>query len=133
VLTELRQRGVQDILIACVDGLKAFPEAIEAGFFPETWAQTCIVHLVRHSSRYVPRREREQVARDLKRIYTAADADAASDALERFDQKWGACFPVITQAWRNAWEQVIPSRSPSTVTLKRGSRRGAAPSRPHGP
>jgi putative transposase len=107
VLTDLKQRGVQDILIACVDGLKGFPEAIEA-IFPRTTVQTCIVHLIRHSLKYVPRREREPVARDLKPIYTAVDADAAQAALERFDEKWGARFPVITQAWLNAWEHVIP-------------------------
>ena len=107
VLTELKQRGVQDILIACVDGLKGFPEAIEA-VFPRTTVQTCIVHLIRHSLKYVPRREREQVARDLKPIYTALDADAAQTELERFDEKWGQRFPVITQAWLNAWEYVIP-------------------------
>jgi putative transposase len=73
--------------------------------------QTCIVHLIRHSLRYVPRREREQVARDLKPIYTAADADAAAQALEAFDQKWGTRFPVISQAWLNAWEQVTPFMS----------------------
>ena len=107
VLTDLKQRGVRDILICCVDGLKGFPEAIEA-IFPETTVQTCIVHLLRHSLKYVPRREREQVARDLKPIYTAVDADAAQSALERFDEKWGKRFPVITQAWLNAWEYVIP-------------------------
>jgi putative transposase len=107
VLTDLRQRGVQDILICCVDGLKGFPEAIEA-IFPKTVVQTCIVHLIRHSLKYVPRREREQVARDLKPIYTAVDADAAQQELERFDEKWGARFPVITQAWLNAWEHVTP-------------------------
>jgi putative transposase len=107
VLTELKQRGVQDILIACVDGLKGFPEAIEA-VFPRTTVQTCIVHLIRHSLKYVPRREREGVARDLKPIYTALDADAAQAELERFDEKWGARFPVITQAWLNAWEYVTP-------------------------
>src|SRR4051812_21558138 len=107
VLSELRQRGVQDGLICCVDGLKGFPEAIEATF-PETVVQTCIVHLIRHSLKYVPRREREQVTRDLKPIYTAVDADAAHQALERFDDKWGARFPVITQAWLNAWEYVTP-------------------------
>jgi len=80
VLTELRQRGVQDILICCVDGLKGFPEAIET-VFPDTWVQTCIVHLIRHSLRYVPRREFDQVARDLRPIYTACDADAAAEAL----------------------------------------------------
>jgi len=107
VLTELKQRGVQDILICCVDGLKGFPEAIEA-IFPKTIVQTCIVHLIRHSLRYVPRREREQVARDLKPIYTAIDADAAHEELERFDEKWGQRFPVITQAWLAAWEHVTP-------------------------
>jgi len=70
--------------------------------------QTCIVHLIRHSLKYVPRRERAQVARDLKPIYTATDADAAQAALEHFDDKWGSRFPVITQAWLSAWEYVIP-------------------------
>jgi putative transposase len=107
VLSELKQRGVRDILICCVDGLKGFPEAIEA-IFPKTTVQTCVVHLIRHSLKYVPRREREQVARDLKPIYTAVDADAAQQSLEAFDEKWGARFPVITQAWLNAWEYVIP-------------------------
>jgi transposase-like protein len=107
VLSDLKQRGVRDILVCCVDGLKGFPEAIEA-IFPQTSVQTCIVHLLRHSLKYVPRREREQVARDLKPIYTAVDADAAQAALESFDEKWGQRFPVITQAWLNAWEYVIP-------------------------
>src|SRR5215212_2756920 len=107
VLAELKQRGVRDILICCVDGLKGFPEAIEA-IVPKTVVQTCVVHLIRHSLKYVPRREREQVARDLKPIYTAVDADAAQAALETFDDAWGARFPVITQAWLNAWEYVIP-------------------------
>jgi transposase-like protein len=105
ILSELKQRGVNDILVCCVDGLKGFPEAIEA-IYPHTVVQTCVVHLIRHSLKYVPRREREQVARDLKPIYTAADAARA--ALEDFDDKWGARFPVITQAWLNAWEYVTP-------------------------
>ena len=107
VLTDLKQRGVRDILICCVDGLKGFPEAIEA-IFPKTTVQTCIVHLLRHSLKYVPRKEREQVARDLKPIYTAKDADQAQAELEAFDEKWGARFPVITKAWLDAWEYVIP-------------------------
>jgi putative transposase len=107
VLSELKQRGVNDILVCCVDGLKGFPEAIEA-IFPTTVVQTCVVHLIRHSLKYVPRREREQVARDLKPIYTAVDADAAHAALEAFDDTWGSRFPVITQAWLNAWEYVTP-------------------------
>jgi putative transposase len=107
VLSDLKQRGVRDILIACVDGLTGFPEAIEA-IFPKTTVQTCVVHLIRSSLKYVPRREREQVARDLKPIYTAIDADHAHAELELFDEKWGARFPVITQAWLNAWEYVTP-------------------------
>jgi putative transposase len=107
VLNDLKTRGVRDILIACVDGLSGFPEAIEA-IFPKTTVQTCIIHLIRASLKYVPRREREQVARDLKPIYTAKDADQAQAELEAFDEKWGKRFPVITQAWLNAWEHVIP-------------------------
>jgi putative transposase len=107
VLSDLKQRGVQDILICCVDGLKGFPEAIEA-VFPQTTIQTCIVHLIRHSLKYVPRRQYEQVVKDLRPIYTAIDADAALLALEEFEEKWGKQLPVIGQAWRSAWEHVTP-------------------------
>src|SRR5487761_1348506 len=107
VLTDLKQRGVQDILIACVDGLTAFPDAIEA-IFPKTTVQTCIVHLIRTSLKYVPRRQYDAVVKDLKPIYTAIDSDQALLALEGFEEKWGARFPPITQAWLNAWEYVIP-------------------------
>ena len=107
ILGELKQRGVQDILICCVDGLTGFPEAIEA-IFPKTTVQTCIVHLIRRSLRYVPRREYDQVAKDLKPIYTAIDPDTAWQALETFDEKWGKRFPPIVQAWQDAWEHVTP-------------------------
>ena len=107
VLTDLKQRGIRDILICCVDGLTGFPEAIEA-IFPKTTIQTCIVHLIRASLKYVPRREREQVARDLRPIYTAKDSDQAQAELEAFDEKWGQRFPVITKAWLDAWEHVVP-------------------------
>jgi putative transposase len=107
VLTDLKQRGVQDILICCVDGLKGFPEAIEA-IFPATTVQTCIVHLIRHSLRYVPRRQYDPVVKDLKPIYTAPGPDAALLALEAFEEKWGSQLPVIGQAWRDAWEHAIP-------------------------
>lgn len=107
VLTELKQRGVRDILICCVDGLKGFPEAIEA-IFPQTTVQTCIVHLIRTSLRYVPRRDYEAVVKDLRPIYTAINAEEAERALEAFDQKWGSRLPVITQAWRESWDYVIP-------------------------
>ena len=107
ILTELKQRGVADVLVCCVDGLKGFPEAIEA-VWPQTVIQTCIVHLIRHSLRYVPRRQYDAVVRDLKPIYTANNPDVARVALETFEQKWGAQLPVIGQAWRDAWEHVIP-------------------------
>jgi putative transposase len=107
VLGELKHRGVRDILICCVDGLTGFPEAIEA-IFPLTTVQTCIVHLIRRSLRYVPRREYDQVAKDLKPIYTAVDSDAAWAALEAFDEKWGQRFSPIVQAWQDAWEHVTP-------------------------
>src|SRR5262245_42474515 len=106
-LTELKQRGVRDVLVCCVDGLKGFPEAIEA-VFPNTWVQTCVVHLVRHSLRFGARKQRDQVAKALKPIYTAPDIEAAAEALEAFDHEWGERYPVITQAWRDAWEHVIP-------------------------
>ena len=107
VLTELKQRGVQDILICCVDGLKGFPEAIEA-IYPQTTVQTCIVHLIRHSLKYVPRRQYDAVVKDLKPIYTAIDADHALQALETFEQTWGQQLPVSAQAWRERWEYVTP-------------------------
>jgi putative transposase len=107
VLSEFKQRGVRDILICCVDGLKGFPEAVEA-VFPATTVQTCIVHLIRQSLRYVPRRQYDQVVKDLRPIYTAVDADAALAALESFEEKWGAQLPVIDQAWRNSWDYIIP-------------------------
>jgi transposase-like protein len=107
VLTELKQRGVQDVLIACVDGLRGFPEAIEA-VFPQTWVQTCIVHLIRNSLRFVPDKHRRHVAKALKPIYTAASADDAADALNAFDHEWGERYPMITRTWRESWEQVIP-------------------------
>jgi putative transposase len=107
VLTDLKQRGVQDILICCVDGLKGFPEAIEA-VFPQATVQTCIVHLIRQSLKYVPRRQYDAVIKDLRPIYTALDQDQALVALEAFEEKWGAQIPVIGQAWRSAWEYVTP-------------------------
>jgi putative transposase len=107
VLTDLKTRGVNDILICCVDGLKGFPEAIEA-VFPQTTVQTCIVHLIRQSLRYVPRRQYDQVVKDLRPIYTAVNADAALAALETFEEKWGGQLSVISQAWRNNWEYITP-------------------------
>ena len=107
VLTELRQRGVQDVLVCCVDGLTGFPDAIEA-VFPQAWVQTCLVHLVRSSLRFVPYKDRRAVAADLKRIYTATDQDAAADELTAFSEKWDARFPTISRSWLERWEHITP-------------------------
>ena len=107
VLTELKNRGVEDILIACVDGLKGFPEAIET-VYPKTQVQLCIIHLVRHSLRYVSWKERKQVAADLRTIYGAATAEAAEQALEAFEKKWQTRFPSIARSWRSNWTHIIP-------------------------
>jgi putative transposase len=107
VLNDLRRRGVGDVLISCVDGLKGFPEAIEATF-PEAWVQTCIVHLIRASLRYVNYRDLKKVTSALRPIYTAANADQAMVELERFDTDWGQRYPAAVGAWRDAWEHVIP-------------------------
>jgi putative transposase len=107
VLTELKQRGVQDVLICCVDGLAGFPEAIEA-VFPQTWVQTCLVHLVRQSLRFVPDKDRRRVAKDLKAIYTAVDRDHAWEQLERFAEQWDAKYPMISASWTENWERIVP-------------------------
>lgn len=107
VVTELKNRGVQDIFIACVDGLKGFPEAIET-VFPKTDVQLCIVHLVRHSLNYVSWKLRKPVAEDLKAIYTAATAEAAETRLTEFEQKWDATHAPIGQSWRRNWTRIIP-------------------------
>jgi putative transposase len=107
VLSELKQRGVADILICCVDGLKGFPEAIEA-IFPMTTVQTCIVHLIRASLKYVPRKQYDQVTKDLRPVYTAINADEDMLALEVFEQKRGEQIPIIGRMWRENWQHVIP-------------------------
>ena len=107
VLNDLHHRGVSDILVACVDGLTGFPEAI-AAVYPETWVQTCIVHMIRSSMRYVAYVDRKPVARDLRQVYAAANDEEADRQLERFDTTWGQKYPMIAQAWRSRWEHVIP-------------------------
>lgn len=107
VVTELKNRGVGDIFIACVDGLKGFPEAIET-VFPQAEVQTCIVHLVRHSLNYVSWKQRKEVARDLKAIYTAATESEAEQRLEEFAAAWDSKYPTISRSWRSNWARVIP-------------------------
>jgi putative transposase len=108
VMTELRSRGVQDILIAVVDGLKGFPEAITS-VFPQTVVQTCIVHLIRFSMHFATWKERRLIGAALRPIYQAESAAAAQARLEEFDRgSWGRKYPAIAQSWRRNWEQVIP-------------------------
>ena len=107
VINELKTRGVRDILIACCDGLKGFPEAIEA-VFPNTVVQTCIVHMIRNSARFVSYKDRKELVRDLKPVYAAANREGAETALADFEEKWGRRYPMIGTSWRTNWERVVP-------------------------
>lgn len=107
VMTELLNRGVQDIFIACVDGLKGFPEAIET-VFPQTHIQLCIIHLLRNSLKYVSWKEHKEVAANLKEVYGATTVELAESALTRAEEKWDPRYPLIAKPWRTSWERVIP-------------------------
>jgi putative transposase len=107
IITELKARGVKDIFIACVDGLKGFPEAIEA-IYPKTQVQLCLVHLMRYSLAYVSFKDRKAVALDLKAVYRAASAEDAERELEAFASSWDARYPSISKSWRSNWGRVIP-------------------------
>ena len=108
VMNELKNRGIADILVAVVDGLKGFPEAITA-VFPQTVVQTCIVHLIRHSLEFVSWKDRKLMVPALKAIYRAKDAEAGRQALDDFDAgPWGQRYPAIVQSWRRNWSHVIP-------------------------
>ncbi len=105
VLTDLNNRGVKDILIASVDGLSGFPEAINA-IFPKTEIQLCIVHQIRNSLKYVASKNQKEFAKDLKGIYQAVSKEAAETELDRLEEKWGAKYPIVIQSWRNKWENL---------------------------
>ncbi len=107
VVTELQNRGVKDILIACVDGLKGFPEAINS-VFPKTEVQLCIVHMVRNSLKYVSWKDKRELAKDLKTIYHAVNVEEAKSRLEEFSKKWDEYYPMVSKSWRNNWERLIP-------------------------
>jgi transposase-like protein len=107
VLSELKTRGVQDIYIACMDGLKGLPEAVTA-LFPRTLTQQCIVHLIRASMRYVAAKDMKAVAAALKRIYTSASIEDASRELDAFEETWGGKYRAAVRVWRNAWDNVVP-------------------------
>lgn len=105
VLTELQNRGVKDILIACVDGLKGFPDAINT-VYPETQIQLCIVHMVRNSLKFVPWKDYKAITADLKRIYQSITEDEALMSLDQFEQRWDGKYPNISRSWRNNWQNV---------------------------
>lgn len=107
VVTELSNRGVKDIFVACVDGLKGFPEAIES-VFPRTEVQLCMVHLLRHSTKFVSYKDRKKVSADLKAIYRAATVEEAEANLESFAAQWDARYPMISKSWRSNWARVVP-------------------------
>jgi transposase-like protein len=105
VLTELQNRGVKDILIACVDGLKGFPDAINTAY-PETRIQLCIVHMVRNSMKYVPWKDYKHIAADLKKIYQSATEEEALLALDQFSEIWDEKYPQISRSWRSHWHNL---------------------------
>ncbi len=107
VLTELKNRGMQDCFIACVDGLTGFPEAIET-VFPQTQVQLCLVHKVRNSMAYVSYKDRRAVARDLKTIYNASTLEGAEQALEAFSERWDGRYPAISSSWLGDWDRLTP-------------------------
>ncbi len=107
VLTDLRNRGVEDVFFVCCDGLSGFPQAIEAAF-PKAIVQTCIVHMIRSSLRYVTLTDRKPVVNALKPIYTADTEEASSAALAEFEARWGARYPTIARLWRSRWAEVVP-------------------------
>lgn len=107
ILTELKTRGVQDIFIACVDGLTGMDEAIQTAF-PKTWVQLCIVHMVRNSLKFVSYKHRKEMAGDLKAVYRAVTEDEAAIALEALAEKWDGRYPTVSKSWRTHWAKIIP-------------------------
>lgn len=105
VLTDLSNRGVNDILIACVDGLKGFPEAIEA-IFPDAEVQLCVVHQIRNSLKYVGSKDQKEFMSDLKRVYKASNKDLAASELDLLEEKWNDKYPIVIKSWRNNWERL---------------------------
>ena len=108
ILTELKNRGLDDVLVCCVDGLKGFPDAIEA-VWPDAIVQTCIVHMIRNSLRFVSYKDRKLVARQLRPVCSAPTEEAAQLELDRFAAEWDARYPMISQSWRANWERARPS------------------------
>ncbi len=115
ILNELKNRGLQDVLIAAVDGLTGFPEAI-AAVFPKTEVQLCIVHMVRNSLKFVPFKDRKAIAADLRKIYTAPSEEVAVDELEVFSKRWDSRYPMISRSWKSKWPDLTPFfKFPETI------------------
>jgi putative transposase len=107
VLTQLRNRGLRDVLIACCDGLAGLPEAITA-VFPDAVVQTCVVHVIRNAMRFVSYQDRKSIGKSMRSIYTAPTVEAAELALKDLDQEWGRQYPGVLDVWRRAWNEFIP-------------------------
>jgi putative transposase len=107
VLTQLRNRGLRDVLIACCDGLTGLPEAITSAF-PDTVVQTCVVHVIRNAMRFVSYQDRKKIAKSMRTIYTAPTVEAAELALKDLDTEWGRQYPGVIDVWRRAWAEFIP-------------------------
>ena len=107
IITELRNRGVEDVFIFCVDGLKGFPEAINS-VYPKSQVQLCIVHLVRNSLKFVPHKEKKEIATDLKKIYSAINSEEAEEELKSFKKKHDNKYPSISDIWARNWSEIIP-------------------------
>ena len=107
VLTEIRTRGVEDVLMLVCDGLKGLPDSV-GNVWPETVVQTCVIHLLRNSFRYTPRQHWDKMARDLKPVYTAVNEADAAARFEEFAETWGERYPAVTRLWRSAWAEFVP-------------------------
>jgi len=107
IITEIKNRGVEDIYIACVDGLKGFPDAIQS-VYPNTEVQLCIVHMIRNSVKYVSHKHQKELCKDLKSIYSAVNETEALKNLEAFSEKWDEIYPTVSTIWRNHWDNIVP-------------------------
>ena len=124
VLTDLNNRGLQDILIASVDGLKGFPEAIKT-IFPKTEVQLCIIHQIRNSLRYVASKDQKEFMKDLRLVYEASTKDLAEDELLKLEEKWGKKYPIVLQSWNNKWENLsVYFKYPKEI-VKRSAKLGS--------
>ncbi|RIK07985.1 MAG: IS256 family transposase, partial [Acidobacteria bacterium] len=107
MLTELRNRGIADVLVVCCDGLKGLPDAIR-GTWPEATVQTCVVHLVRNSLRYASKKHWQQIVREMRKIYEAPTVDAATAQLDSFAENWRDIYPAMIASWESAWDEFVP-------------------------